>query len=128
MRNLLDLTNRVAVVIGATSGIGRTIAIGLAQHGADVIPTGRRRPELEEVCCGIQKEGGRTLCHPADVTDRESLDVLRDAVLREFAGVDILVNAAGYTFKQPTAEVSDTQWSSLLDTNLNGALRACQCF
>lgn len=128
MRNLLDLTNRVAVVIGATSGIGRTIAVGLAEHGAHVVPTGRRQTQLGEVCCQIQRAGVRTLCRKADVTDRESLNGLRDAVLEEFGAVDILVNAAGYTFKQATATVSETQWSALIETNLNGALRGCQCF
>src|SRR5579859_7854882 len=61
MRNILDLTNRIAVVIGATSGIGRAISLGLAAHGAHVVPTGRRGPQLEEVCCAIEKLGVRTL-------------------------------------------------------------------
>ena len=128
MRNVFDLTNRVAVVLGATSGIGRAIAVGLAQHGAHVVPTGRRRAQLEEVCCEIQRAGVRTMCQTADVTDRGSLDGLRDAVLGELGEVDILVNAAGYTFKQPTATVTENQWSTLMETNLNGALQGCQCF
>ena len=128
MPNLLDLTDRVAVVIGATSGIGRAIALGLAQHGGHVVPTGRRRQQLEAVCSEIEGAGRRTLCQPSDVTDQQSLESLRDAVLHEFGRVDILVNAAGYTFKQATAEVSLAQWSCLMQTNLDGALRACQCF
>ena len=126
--SLFDLTNRVAVVIGGTSGIGRAIALGLAEYGADVIPTGRRQPQLEEVCSAIDQTGARTLCRTADVTDRDSLDGLRDTVLDTFGRIDILVNAAGYTFRQSTATVSDEQWASLIDTNLNGAMRACQCF
>ncbi len=128
MRNLLDLTNRVAVVIGATSGIGRTIALGLAEHGADVVPTGRRRHNLEEACRDVEKTGRRTLCQTADVTDRHSIEALRDAVLERFGRVDILINAAGYTAKQPTVKVCDEQWSSMLDTNLSGSLRTCQSF
>jgi NAD(P)-dependent dehydrogenase (short-subunit alcohol dehydrogenase family) len=128
MRNLLDLTDRVAVVIGATSGIGRALALGLARHGAHVVPTGRRKAQLETVCREIEGTGALTLCHPADVTDRQSLDALRDAVLTRFGHVDILVNAAGYTFKQATSEMSLTQWSCLMQTNLDGALQACQCF
>ncbi len=128
MQNVLALTNRVAVVVGATSGIGRAIAIGFAEHGAHVIPTGRRQPQLEEVCCQIEATGARTLCRTADVTDRDSLVGLRDSVLDTFGGVDILVNAAGYTFKQATATMPEAQWSSLIETNLNGAMRACQCF
>lgn len=128
MSSPLDLSNRVAVVIGATSGLGRTIAIGLAQHGADVVPTGRRRELLEETCREIEAAGARTLVESADVTDRQSIDTFRNAVLGKFGGVDILVNAAGQTFKQSTANLCEEKWSALMDTNLNGALRACQSF
>ena len=128
MRNVLDLTNRVAVVIGASSGIGRTIATGLAQHGADVIPSGRREPKLEDVCREIEALGRRTLLRTADATDRQSLDQLRDAVLNRFGRVDILVNAAGYTLKKPAVSISEQEWASILDTNVTGVLRACQSF
>jgi NAD(P)-dependent dehydrogenase (short-subunit alcohol dehydrogenase family) len=111
MSGLFDLSNRVAVVIGGTSGIGRAIALGLAEQGADVVPAGRR-----------------ALRWRADVRSRESIDALRDAVVQEFGRIDILVNAAGFTFKQPAVTVSEEQWSSIMDTNLNGALRACQSF
>ncbi|HEY3834970.1 MAG TPA: SDR family oxidoreductase [Bryobacteraceae bacterium] len=128
MHKLLDLSHRVAVVMGATSGIGRALAIGLAEHGADVVPTGRRQPQLEEVCQRICASGVRTLCRTSDVTDRQSIERLRDEVVREMGGVDILINAAGYTSKQPTATMPESDWSALFETNLNGALRACQCF
>jgi NAD(P)-dependent dehydrogenase (short-subunit alcohol dehydrogenase family) len=124
MRNYFDLSGRVAVVIGATSGLGRAIAIGLAEHGARVVPTGRRRPQVEEVCCEV----GTAVRQVTDVTDRQSIEALRDVVLGAFGRVDILVNAAGYTLKLPTVEIRDEQWSGILDTNLNGALRACQIF
>jgi NAD(P)-dependent dehydrogenase (short-subunit alcohol dehydrogenase family) len=128
MRSPLDLTDRVAVVVGATSGLGRALAVGLARHGAHVVPTGRREEYLEEACREVEAVGGRTVRQPTDVRDRQSIDALRDAVLERFGCVDILVNAAGYTFKQPTATVAEEMWSCLIDTNLNGALRACQSF
>jgi len=128
MPGSLDLTSRVAVVIGATSGIGRAIAVGLAENGADVVPTGRRQREVESTCREIEAAGRRTLRHKVDVTDRQSLDVLRDAVLETFGRVDVLVNAAGYTVKQPTATLVEGAWSRLIDTDLTGALRACQSF
>jgi len=124
MPNILDLTDRVAVVIGATSGLGRAIAIGLAQNGAHVVPTGRRPQQLDEVC----NEVGSAVRQVADVTDRQSIEALRDAVLAAFGRVDILVNAAGYTLKKPAVQIEDEQWSGIFDTNLNGALRACQIF
>ena len=128
MPGILDISGRVAVVIGATSGIGRTLAIGLAEHGANVIPTGRRGDRLEEVCRQIEGLGRGTLCQTTDVESRASIDALRDAVLKQFDHVDILINAAGYTMKQPTATMPEEQWSALINTNLNGVLRACQSF
>jgi len=128
MGKLLDLTGCTAVVIGASSGIGRALAVGLAGHGADVVPTGRRRQWVAETCREIEDAGRGTLCQTTDVRNRQSIDELRDAVLERFGRVDILVNAAGYTFKQATAKVSMPDWSALIDTNLNGALRACQSF
>ena len=128
MANLFDLSGRVAVVVGATSGLGRAIAIGLAQHGADVVPSGRRKELVESACEEIKALGRRTLVHPANVHDRHSIDALRDVVLKHLGRVDILVNAAGNVIRQPTIEVSEEQWSSVLDTHLSGALRACQSF
>lgn len=128
MPNCLDLTNRVAVVIGATSGIGRAIAVGLAEHGADVVPTGRRACLVEDCCRAVEAAGVRTMRQAADVTSRASIDALRDTVLEQFGRIDVLVNAAGRTFKQPTSQVSEQEWSSLIDTNLSGVLRACQSF
>ena len=128
MLNCLDLSNRVAVVIGGTSGIGRAITIGLAAQGADVVPTGRRANHIEEVCGEVEALGRRTLRKVTDIRERHSIDSLRDTILKAFGRVDILVNAAGFTFKQPTVTVSEEQWSSIFDTNLNGALRACQSF
>jgi NAD(P)-dependent dehydrogenase (short-subunit alcohol dehydrogenase family) len=128
MLNCFDLSHRVAVVVGGTSGIGRAIATGLAEQGADVVPTGRRANHIEEVCSAVEAMGRRTLRQVTDIRDRESVDALRETILHEFGRVDILVNAAGFTFKQPTIKLCDEQLSAILDTNLTGALRACQSF
>jgi NAD(P)-dependent dehydrogenase (short-subunit alcohol dehydrogenase family) len=127
-KNFTDLTNRVAVVIGGTSGLGQLIALGLAEAGAHVIPTGRRVDRIEETCGKITALGRRTLVHPVDVAQRESIDKLRDAVVSQFDAVDILVNSAGITLKKPTADISESEWAAVLDTNLTGTLRACQSF
>jgi NAD(P)-dependent dehydrogenase (short-subunit alcohol dehydrogenase family) len=127
-RSFTDLRGKVAVVVGATSGLGRAIAIGLAEAGADVVPTGRRKPELEEVCARIEAAGSATLRQTTDVARRASLDALRDAALARFGRVDILVNAAGKTARRPTVEVGEEEWQSILDINLTGMLRACQSF
>ncbi|MFL5452437.1 MAG: SDR family NAD(P)-dependent oxidoreductase [Myxococcales bacterium] len=124
----LDLTNRTAVVIGATSGIGRAIALGLAEAGADVVPAGRRTKLVEEAAGEIQRRGRRSLAMTADVADPDSIQSLADATIEKFGKVDILVNAAGRTVRRPTLEVSDEEWNEILDTNLTGMLRACRVF
>jgi NAD(P)-dependent dehydrogenase (short-subunit alcohol dehydrogenase family) len=124
MSPLFNLTNRVAVVIGATSGLGHAIAIGLSDHGAQVIPTGRRQVQVDAAC----RELGCPVVTTTDVTSRQSVESLRDTVLAHFGRVDILVNAAGYTLKKPTIDISDSEWSAIFNTNLDGALRACQVF
>ncbi len=128
MTNIMDLSGRTAVVTGGTSGLGRAIAIGLAQAGANVVPTGRREKQVDEVCSAIENAGSKTIRHAADVTSRASLDALRDAVLEKLGPVDILVNAAGTTFRKPTAEVTEQEWDGLMNTNLNGMLRSSQSF
>lgn len=104
---LFDLSGRVAVIIGGTSGIGRALAVGLEQHGARVVAAGRSSAE-----------------HPVDVTSRKSIENLRDQV----GAVDILINAAGQTFRQPTAEITELAWTQLIDVTLTGMLRASQVF
>ena len=84
MSNSMDITGRVAVVVGATSGLGRALAIGLAEHGAIVVPTGRRADRVAEVCGAIDSTGGTAMPHTVDVGDRNSIDALRDAVVERF--------------------------------------------
>lgn len=128
MENITDLSNRTAVVIGGTSGLGRAIAVALARSGANVVPCGRRKELVAEVCAEIKSVGRKTLQKTVDVSSRESIDALRGAVLEKFGGADILVNAAGRTARKPTNEVSEEEWIEILDTNLTGVLRVCQSF
>ena len=126
--SLFDLSGRVAVVMGGTSGIGRAIALGLAQSGADVVATGRRESMVNEVAEEIGKAGRKSLRVTVDASNRSSIDALRDAVLKEFRAVDILVNSAGQIFRKPTINISESEWNGLVDINLTGTLRACQSF
>ena len=126
--DLFDLSGRVAVVMGGTSGIGRTLAMGLARAGADVVASGRRENLVREVASEIQGIGRKSLSLTADASNRESVDRLRDVVLAEYKHVDILLNAAGQTFRKPTVSVNDDEWNNLMDVNLTGTLRACQSF
>lgn len=125
---LLDLSSKTAVVIGGTSGIGLALARGLAQAGANVVPTGRRTELVQSAVNEITAQGGRALAAPCDVTDPASLKALLAAACKEFGKVEILVNCAGRTRRTPTLELLEKEWNEILDTNLTGTLRACQIF
>jgi NAD(P)-dependent dehydrogenase (short-subunit alcohol dehydrogenase family) len=125
---LFDLSGRVAVVMGGTSGIGRTLALGLAEAGADVVASGRRKHLVEEVAREIERLGRGSLAMDVDASSRTSIDDLRDRVLERFQRVDILVNAAGQTFRKPTHAVTEEEWARIMDVNVTGMLRACQSF
>jgi NAD(P)-dependent dehydrogenase (short-subunit alcohol dehydrogenase family) len=127
-QSLFDLSERVAVVTGGTTGLGHAISLGLAAAGADVVPSSRRLEQVERVAGEIEALGRRSLRVTSDVLKRASLEALRDAVLGEFGKVDILVNAAGITHKAPTLEVDEADWSRVIETNLTGTMRACQIF
>ncbi|HTA68114.1 MAG TPA: SDR family oxidoreductase [Bryobacteraceae bacterium] len=128
VKNFMDLSDRVAVVIGGTSGLGRTIALGLAEAGADVVSSGRRQELVEEVSARIRALGRDTVSLSVNVSDRKSIDALRDAVVERFGRVDVLVNAAGKIKRTPTKGLSEQEWNDILDTNLTGMLRCCQSF
>ncbi|MGA7885482.1 MAG: glucose 1-dehydrogenase [Acidobacteriaceae bacterium] len=123
-----DLSGRAALVVGGTSGIGRAIALGLAEAGADVVASARRPQEVADVAAELRERGCRTLEFPADVLDRASLDRLHAEMLAAFGKVDILVNAAGMTRRVPTLECPEEEWAAILETNLTGTFRACQVF
>ena len=124
----LDLSSKTAVVIGGTSGIGLTLAKGLAIAGADVVPTGRREKIVKDVVSDILKLGRRSFSMSCDVSDRASIESFCANVYQEFGKVDILVNCAGITQRTPTLDMSEADWERIVDINLNGTLRACQVF
>ena len=124
----LDLSGRVAVVIGGTSGIGRALAHGLAEAGADVVPSSRRTEQVEATAAEIEALGRRTIRCTSDVADRNSLHELLDETVADLGKVDILVNCAGTTNRTPTLEVSEEEWNMIMETNLTGTLRGCQVF
>jgi NAD(P)-dependent dehydrogenase (short-subunit alcohol dehydrogenase family) len=124
----LELTNKVAVVIGGTSGIGRAIAHGMAEAGADVVPTSRRMDQVEAAAIEIEERGRRALRVTSDVCDRQSLQSLLEQTIAAFQKVDILVNCAGRTKRAPTVDFPEEDWDAIIDTNLTGTLRACQVF
>jgi len=125
---LLELTNKTAVVIGGTSGIGLALARGLAQAGANVVPTGRRTDLVRAAAAEVVALGRRSLAQTCDVTDVASIEGLLKSVCSEFGSVQILVNCAGRTKRMPTLDVPEADWNAIMETNLNGTLRACRIF
>jgi NAD(P)-dependent dehydrogenase (short-subunit alcohol dehydrogenase family) len=126
--SLFDLSGKTAVVLGGTTGIGRAMALGLADAGANVIASARRLEQVELVSAAIESRGRKTLRIASDVTDKVSLLALRENVLKTFGGVDILINSAGRIKRTPTLDLSEDEWNQIIDTNLTGTLRACQVF
>ncbi len=125
---LLDLSNKTAVVIGGTSGIGLALTKALAQAGADVVPTGRRAPQVSAAVSEVKALGRRSLNQPCDVTEEASLAQLLQSVCAEFGSVQILVNCAGRTKRMPTLDFPEADWNAIMETNLTGTLRACRVF
>jgi NAD(P)-dependent dehydrogenase (short-subunit alcohol dehydrogenase family) len=126
--NQLDLDGRVAVVIGGTTGIGRAIAHGLAEAGADVVCSSRRESQVEAAASEIEKIGRRTIRCVSDVGDQGSLETLLDETVKALGKADILVNSAGITKRAPSLELDDEDWGAIIETNLNGTFRACKVF
>ena len=126
--NGLDLTGRVAVVIGGTTGIGRALVEGLCSAGADVVASARRDAEVDATAKVIEAAGRRTLRMSCDVSNKQSIQTLHDDVVGKFGKVDILINCAGRTKRTPTLEVTEDEFAGIMDTNLMGTLRSCQVF
>jgi NAD(P)-dependent dehydrogenase (short-subunit alcohol dehydrogenase family) len=123
-----ELGGRVAVVFGGTSGIGRAIAHGLAEAGADVIATSRRGERVEAVADELEGLGRQTLRLTSDVSVRDSVRGVLESAIATFGKVDILVNSAGRTRRAPTVDFKEEDWAEVIETNLMGTLRACQLF
>jgi len=127
-RDLFDLSGKTAVIAGGTSGLGRALALGLAEAGADVVAVGRREWAVDDTATAIEARGRRTLRLQADVTERASLERVRERCAQEIGEADILVAAAGVTTRVGTLAMDDADWRRIIDTNLTGTLHACQVF
>jgi NAD(P)-dependent dehydrogenase (short-subunit alcohol dehydrogenase family) len=125
---LLDLTGKNAVVIGGTSGIGLALSKALAEAGANVVPTGRRKELVHAAAAEVEKLGRASLVCPCDITDMRQIELLLAHSAGKFGGVQILVNCAGQTKRVPTLDCPEEDWNAILETNLNGTLRACKVF
>ena len=117
---LFDLTDRKAIVTGGGRGLGRAIAVGLAQFGADVAVVARTPDELERTAHDVRNMGRQALVCPADVSQRASVEGVVSAVVAQWSRVDILVNNAGVDAAKPALEYTEEDWDFVLDVNLKG--------
>jgi NAD(P)-dependent dehydrogenase (short-subunit alcohol dehydrogenase family) len=127
-RNFCNLSGKVAVVVGGATGLGREIALGLAEAGADVVATSRNEEAVQAVALEIAGRGRRTFVQLTDATRKDELEILAAEVRSEIGPVSILVNAAGRTFKKPSIELTEAEWNDLFETNLGATLKASQVF
>ena len=125
---LFDLSGKTAVVVGGTSGIGLAMAVGLAEAGADVVASSRRQEQVDDAAALIESRGRKALRLTSDVADRATLQRLLDETVKAWGKVDILINCAGKIKRAPTVDFPEDVWNDIMDTNVNGTLRACQIF
>jgi NAD(P)-dependent dehydrogenase (short-subunit alcohol dehydrogenase family) len=121
----IDLKGRVALVTGASSGLGRHFAMVLARAGARVVVGARRVNALQGVCEEITREGGQADAIPLDVMERASIEEAVEAASSS-SGLDILVNNAGVTVTTSVLDASEEQWDRVVDTNLKGNFMVAQ--
>ncbi|MBN2238332.1 MAG: glucose 1-dehydrogenase [Dehalococcoidales bacterium] len=124
--NLFDLSGKVAVVTGGAGGIGKALALGLADAGADVVVTSRGLEKLEKTAGEIKEKGRSSLAISTDVTDEKSVQSMVETVLKEYSRIDILVNGAGVAIRKPADEFPIDEWQTVMDANVRGTFLCCQ--
>ena len=118
------LKNKVILITGGGTGLGRSMAFRLAEEGADIVVAARRVPPLEETAAGVRERGGKALVVPTDVTDTAQVDRLFEKALAEMGKIDVLINNAGIVRGERAKsmwEISDQDWRIGIDVNLSGA-------
>ena len=126
VKQLFDLTGRVAIVSGGSIGLGRQMAEGLAEMGADLVLCARQKERCEEAAEALRNLGVQTLALACDVKDKTAIQQVVDATLSKFGRIDILVNNAGVSWGAPVEEMTLEQWNKVLSTNLTGTFLFCQ--
>jgi gluconate 5-dehydrogenase len=116
----------VAIVTGASRGLGRQLACALARHGAELVLTSRDARGCADTQAEIESMGRRAVALDLDVRERASIDAFAEAAFTAFPRVDILVNNAGCNVRKPAVEVSWDDWNLILDTNLRGPFFVAQ--
>jgi gluconate 5-dehydrogenase len=126
MKDLFDLSGKVAIVTGASRGLGQYFATALAKAGADLVITSRKLSALNEFKREIESLGRKALPIQLDVLSQSDIENMVRVAVKEYGKIDILVNNAGMNIRKPTTEVTQQDWDAVLDTNLKGSFFCAQ--
>jgi NAD(P)-dependent dehydrogenase (short-subunit alcohol dehydrogenase family) len=126
MLKMFDLTGKVAVVVGGHGGIGKAIALGLADAGADVVVASRSIEPLKAAAKEIQAKGRKSLAVSVDIVDIKSVNEMVNTIIKTFPRIDILVNAAGLAIRKPADTFPIEEFNQVMDVNVTGTFTVCQ--
>ncbi len=126
VKQLFDLTGRVAIISGGSMGLGRQMAEGLAEMGANLVLCARKKERCEEAAESLRSLGVQTLALGCDVKDKAAIQQVVDATLAKFGRIDVLINNAGVSWGAPVEDMTLDQWDKVLSTNLTGTFLFCQ--
>lgn len=126
MLEALRLDGTVGLVTGASRGLGRAMALALAEAGADLVLVGRSKPDLEATAHAAEAMGRKALVAPADVAVYSEVEAVVRQALEAFGRIDILLNASGIALVKPLVETSPEEWARVLNTNLTGTFNVCR--
>jgi NAD(P)-dependent dehydrogenase (short-subunit alcohol dehydrogenase family) len=126
MSTLFDLTGKVAIVTGSGRGLGKAIAIGVAEHGATVVACSRTLAEAESTAKTITDNGGSAMALRLDTADRANCQQLIDDTVAAYGRIDVLVNNAGIDIIEPAEDVAEEAWDTILNVNLKGYFNCSQ--
>jgi 2-dehydro-3-deoxy-D-gluconate 5-dehydrogenase len=124
--SIFNLQNKVALVTGASRGLGQGMAVGLAEAGADIIALSTNKDNLAQTAEFVKKTSRKILTMSCDVTKNEQFDAVLKKIVSEFGRIDILVNNAGTTRRASAEEFSDEDWLTVINTNLNATFHICR--
>ncbi|HUK48349.1 MAG TPA: SDR family oxidoreductase [Terriglobales bacterium] len=125
-KQLFDLTGRVAIITGGSIGLGRQMAEGLAEMGADLVLCARKKERCEQAAEELQKLGVKAIALACDVKNPGSVQEVVDATLAQFGKIDILINNAGISWGTPVEQMRLEDWNKVIETNLTGTFLCSQ--
>lgn len=123
---MFDLTKKAAIVTGATKGLGYSIAMALAESGADIVVVSRNDGDCKRVAEEIKNKGRKSLAYACDVTKKTMIEDLVGGTINEFGKIDILVNNAGIAVTKPAVDLTEDDWDRVINTNLKGVFLTAQ--